>query len=153
MREFAEHFEQGLARVTGAVRQVDSVAAAAAAGEVVDGRGPAAWCEDLETDNDVVVYRADPEPTTWTRACIRQSDLLLLVADDDDLPGAPPVSSRSRCDHARWRTAGSSWSSSIPSGPKTRAALPAGWRHDEWTAITMCAPTGAWTRTASPDWC
>ena len=36
------------------------------------------------------VYQADPEPTTWTRACIRQADLLLLVADATTSPEPPP---------------------------------------------------------------
>ncbi len=67
---------------------IDSAAAAAAVGEDLEGARLAAWSEELETENDVVVYLADPEPTTWTRACIRQADLLLLVADattDPDL--------------------------------------------------------------------
>ena len=52
----------------------------------------ARWCSELETENEVVVYRADPEPTAWTRVCVRQADLLLLVADAT----TPPELARAR---------------------------------------------------------
>jgi NTE family protein len=86
VREFAERLERALARLTGSAREIDSVAAATAVGDELEGPALAAWSEDLEAENDVVVYRADPEPTTWTRACIRQADLLLLVADATTAP-------------------------------------------------------------------
>ncbi len=87
VREFGEHFERALARLTGSARQVDSVAATAAVGEELEGHRLAQWCSDLESENDVVVYLADPEPTTWTHACVRQADLLVLVADATTAPG------------------------------------------------------------------
>lgn len=96
---FAQQFERALARLTGSARQIDAIAAVAAVGDDLEGPRLAAWCEDLETENDVVVYRADPEPTTWTRACIRQADLLLLVADTTtapDLRNLEQVALRSR---------------------------------------------------------
>lgn len=83
---FGEHFERALARLTGSAREIDSVAAVAAVGEELDGGRLAQWCSDLETENEVVVYHADPEPTPWTLACIRQADLLLLVADATTAP-------------------------------------------------------------------
>lgn len=86
VHRFGEHFERALARLTGSAREIDSVAAVAAVGEDLDGGRLAQWCSDLETENEVVVYHADPQPTPWTRACIRQADLLLLVADATTAP-------------------------------------------------------------------
>jgi predicted acylesterase/phospholipase RssA/CRP-like cAMP-binding protein len=84
--DFAERFERALARLTGSARLVDAGAAAAAVGDELEGHRLAAWCSDLEGEHDVVVYQADPEPTAWTRACIRQADLLLPVADATSSP-------------------------------------------------------------------
>ncbi len=83
---FAKRFERSLARLTGSTRRVDASAATAAVGEELEGHRLAAWCSDLESEYDVVVYEADPEPTEWTRACLRQADLLLLVADSTTRP-------------------------------------------------------------------
>jgi NTE family protein len=38
------------------------------------------WLNSLEVDSEFIFYVADPTPTDWTRKCIRQADLLLLVA-------------------------------------------------------------------------
>jgi NTE family protein len=38
------------------------------------------WFHRVESDNDFVVYCADPEPSTWTKLCVRQADALLLLA-------------------------------------------------------------------------
>ena len=84
--EFAERLEQSLARLAGSSRRVDAAAATAAVGEELEGHRLAAWCSDLEAEYDVVVYEADPEPTEWTRACIRQADLLMPVADSTTTP-------------------------------------------------------------------
>jgi NTE family protein len=86
VQRFGDFFERGLARLAGSARQIDSVAAAAAVGDELEGARLAQWCSDLEAENQVVVYHADPEPTTWTEACIRQADLLLLVADATTSP-------------------------------------------------------------------
>lgn len=91
VRKLAERFEHALARLTGGARRVDASAAVAAVGDELEGHRLAAWCSDLEADNAVVVYQADPEPTDWTRACIRQADLLLLVADATSTPELRPV--------------------------------------------------------------
>ena len=47
-----------------------------------------AWFHRIESANDFVVYVADPEPTTWTRLCMRQADALLLLARAE-APAAP----------------------------------------------------------------
>jgi NTE family protein len=38
------------------------------------------WLNSLEVDSEFIFYVADPTPTEWTQKCIRQADLLLLVA-------------------------------------------------------------------------
>ena len=68
VQRFGELFERALARLAGSARQIDSVAATAAVGDELEGARLAAWCSDLEAENEVVVYHADPEPTTWTRS-------------------------------------------------------------------------------------
>lgn len=50
-----------------------------------------AWTDRIETEHEIVVYRADPTATPWTDRCVRQADLVLLVADARDHPGARPV--------------------------------------------------------------
>ena len=44
-----------------------------------DSRELAAWLHARELEHDYLVYAADPEPSAWTRLCLRQSDLVLLV--------------------------------------------------------------------------
>jgi len=39
----------------------------------------ARWMHRVEEENDIVVYVADLDLTPWTRRCIRQADLVLLV--------------------------------------------------------------------------
>jgi len=39
-----------------------------------------AWFHRVESENDYVVYVADPEPTTWSKLCVRQADSVLFVA-------------------------------------------------------------------------
>lgn len=46
-----------------------------------------AWLHDLELDHDLVVYEADPAATTWTNACLRQADHVLLIGTQ--AAGAP----------------------------------------------------------------
>jgi predicted acylesterase/phospholipase RssA/CRP-like cAMP-binding protein len=91
LHAFSAQLERALARLTGSARQVDLDAAVAAVGDELDPGRFAQWSSDLEADHEVVVYRADPEPTPWTRACIRQADLLLLVADATTAPNLRPV--------------------------------------------------------------
>jgi NTE family protein len=44
------------------------------------------WFHRLERANDFVVYVADPEPTNWTKLCLRQADCMLLVARRESEP-------------------------------------------------------------------
>jgi NTE family protein len=50
----------------------------------------AQWLHRVEIDHDVVVYVADLDLTSWTRRCLRQADLVLLVstADGGGIPTA-----------------------------------------------------------------
>jgi len=38
------------------------------------------WLNSLEVGSEFIFYVADPTPTEWTRKCIRQADVVLLVA-------------------------------------------------------------------------
>jgi NTE family protein len=52
------------------------------------------WFDRVESENEFVVYCADPEPSTWTKLCVRQADALLLLARAEapagDWPGFTP---------------------------------------------------------------
>ena len=89
--QLAERLEAALERLTGSARRVDATAAAGVVGDELECGRFAAWCSDLESEYRVVVYHADSEPTAWTRACIRQADVLLLVADATRSPELRPV--------------------------------------------------------------
>ncbi|GAA4412683.1 patatin-like phospholipase family protein [Nibrella viscosa] len=39
------------------------------------------WLEEQELQHEFMLYIADPEPTEWTKRCIRHADEILLVAD------------------------------------------------------------------------
>ena len=84
--EFIDRLERSFARLTGAARRVDSAAAVEAVGPDLESRQLAAWCSDLEAEHELVLYAADPTPSPWTQACIRQADLILLVADATTRP-------------------------------------------------------------------
>jgi len=43
---------------------------------------------DLEENNRVVIYQADPKFTFWTRLCVLQADCILLVVDSQQAPEA-----------------------------------------------------------------
>ena len=49
-------------------------------GRPLDQADATAWLNALETRAKLVIFIADDELTPWTRTCIRQADLLLLVA-------------------------------------------------------------------------
>lgn len=49
------------------------------------------WAQELETANDLVVYRSGAEPDDWTRWSLRQCDAVVLVADADRHPAAAPI--------------------------------------------------------------
>jgi predicted acylesterase/phospholipase RssA/CRP-like cAMP-binding protein len=44
------------------------------------------WLNEREASHDYVVYEADYEPTAWTRRCIRQADLVLIVGNANASP-------------------------------------------------------------------
>ncbi len=48
------------------------------------------WLHQLERDHDRVIYEPDADDTPWSRLCLSQSDVALLVAaaGDDPSPGA-----------------------------------------------------------------
>lgn len=41
---------------------------------------------DMEENNRIVVYKADPKYTFWTRLCVQQADCILLVVDAHRAP-------------------------------------------------------------------
>lgn len=91
VRAFGGRLERALDLLVGSVGRVDCSDAVRAVGEDPSGPTLAAWGSDLETRHSVVLYDADPEPTPWTGACIRQADLVLLVADATTGPASRPV--------------------------------------------------------------
>jgi NTE family protein len=49
------------------------------------------WFHNVERANDFVVYVTDPQPTAWTKLCLRQADSLLLLARANNEAGEWPV--------------------------------------------------------------
>jgi predicted acylesterase/phospholipase RssA/CRP-like cAMP-binding protein len=91
--EFAARLRGALERLTGAANNVTATETAAALGDLsrVSTDRLAAWFAERELGFDAVVYAADPEPTEWTAACVRQADLVLLVAAAGEEPSVRPV--------------------------------------------------------------
>ena len=48
------------------------------------------WAQDLESANDLVVYRCHADADEWTRLCMRQSDVVVVVADATRSPALTP---------------------------------------------------------------
>jgi NTE family protein len=46
------------------------------------------WFHRIETENDYVVYVADPRASSWSSLCIRQADTLLLLAQAESTIGS-----------------------------------------------------------------
>lgn len=46
------------------------------------------WFHRLERANDFVLYVSDPQPSNWTKLCLRQADSLVLLARCDRAPRA-----------------------------------------------------------------
>lgn len=44
------------------------------------------WLAEQESKQRFVLYQADPEPSEWTRRCLRQADLVIVLADATDDP-------------------------------------------------------------------
>ncbi len=95
--DFAHHLVRHL-RTHGTVATVtqDSLPASLRAGLATrDGDGQTMRRHELgahlgaiEAANRITVYIADPTPTAWTQACLRQADMVLMVAD---ISGAPEL--------------------------------------------------------------
>lgn len=45
------------------------------------------WLDDQENEHRLMLYVADAGNTSWSRLCMRQADISLLLADDDREPG------------------------------------------------------------------
>jgi predicted acylesterase/phospholipase RssA/CRP-like cAMP-binding protein len=55
-----------------------------------DGSVPAAfrqWLDEREQDHQLLLYVADPDDTPWSRMCVRQADVVILLADATTGPG------------------------------------------------------------------
>jgi predicted acylesterase/phospholipase RssA/CRP-like cAMP-binding protein len=90
---FAARLRDALERLTGAASNVTASDTADALGDParVGTDRLAAWFAERELGFEAVVYAADPEPTDWTAACVRQADLVLLVGASDEQPTVRPV--------------------------------------------------------------
>lgn len=92
--EFCQRLVRALTRYgstmlvsSAAANQVLGEDAAQAAPDEARRSGLNAWLDDLEDRYRYIVYAADASPSEWTHRCLRQADLVLLVAD----AGASPV--------------------------------------------------------------
>ena len=65
--------------------------AVVAAVDVPQGPSVTAWLNALEHEHDLVLYLADADDDDWTRRCLRQADVVILVADGDREPAPTPV--------------------------------------------------------------
>ena len=52
------------------------------------------WLHGIERAHDRVIYQADAEDTPWSRLCLSQSDVVLLVASATDDPALGAVEAR-----------------------------------------------------------
>ena len=72
--------------------------AAVPAADRAEGGNPhgalARWFDNAEVTNAALLMLADHEPTEWTRACLRRSDEILLLADADAPVQVSDVESR-----------------------------------------------------------
>ena len=52
------------------------------------------WLHGIERAHDRVIYQPDPDDTAWSRLCLSQSDVVLLVASAQDDPSIGAVEAR-----------------------------------------------------------
>ncbi|MGH3190477.1 MAG: patatin-like phospholipase family protein [Streptosporangiaceae bacterium] len=86
----------------GSVMLVDSGAVERQLGPGAAQRGPGdpgraelvGWLHAVERDHDHVVYSPDGQDTAWSRVCLSQSDVVLLVARAGDDPALGAVEAR-----------------------------------------------------------
>jgi predicted acylesterase/phospholipase RssA/CRP-like cAMP-binding protein len=87
---------------TGSVVRLDSAAVERELGPGAALRGPGeagraeliGWLHAMERGHDRVIYQPDAEDTAWSRLCLSQSDVVLLVAAADDDPSIGAVEAR-----------------------------------------------------------
>ncbi len=97
----AERLVAQLARA-GSVFRVDAAVVARHLGPEAAQRGPGepgrgeltGWLHAVERDHDHVIYQPDAEDTAWSRLCLSQSDVVLLVASAGDDPVLGAVEAR-----------------------------------------------------------
>jgi predicted acylesterase/phospholipase RssA/CRP-like cAMP-binding protein len=87
---------------TSRVRRVDAEAADRELGAGAAQRGPGdpgrgeltGWLAAVERGHDYVIYQAETADTAWSRLCLGQADVVLLVAAADGDPALGPVEAR-----------------------------------------------------------
>jgi predicted acylesterase/phospholipase RssA/CRP-like cAMP-binding protein len=87
---------------TGSVFLVDADVVARQLGPEAPQRGPGdpgraeliGWLHAIERAHDRVIYQPDADDTAWSRLCLSQSDVVLLVAAAGDDPSLGPVEAR-----------------------------------------------------------
>ena len=90
--DFGDRLHASFQRLTGAANHVTASAATTlGALDRVSADRLSAWLAARESGFSVVTYGADPEPTPWTAACIRQADMVLLVGSGREPPTVRPV--------------------------------------------------------------
>ena len=96
---------EGLAtrlEAAGSVFRVDADVVARHLGPAAAQRGPGdpgraeltGWLHAMERDHDTVIYQPDADDTVWSRLCLSQSDVVLLVAAAGDDPSVGAVEAR-----------------------------------------------------------
>jgi len=80
-------------RLSGVAGHVTRATATEALGDLdhVDGGHLASWFAEQERRSEIVVLLADPTPGAWTDLCIRQADLVLVVASARSSSAVRPV--------------------------------------------------------------
>ncbi|MFA5885307.1 MAG: cyclic nucleotide-binding and patatin-like phospholipase domain-containing protein [Acidimicrobiia bacterium] len=93
LADFDAHLAASFARLTGRCGHVTRATAAEALGDLdhVDANRLASWFAEQERQSEIVVHLADPTPGPWTDLCVRQADLILLVASARASSAVRPV--------------------------------------------------------------
>jgi NTE family protein/lysophospholipid hydrolase len=86
----------------GSVFRVDAEVVARQLGPDAAQRGPGhpgrpeliGWLHEIERAHDRVIYQPDADDTAWSRLCLSQSDVVLLVASATDDPSIGAVEAR-----------------------------------------------------------
>jgi NTE family protein len=87
---------------TGSVARVDADVVTRHLGPGAAQRGPGdpgraeltGWLHTLEHEHDTVIYQPDADDTAWSRLCLSQSDVVLLVAAAGDDPSIGALEAR-----------------------------------------------------------